>query len=85
MVDCDYAMSAISLSMSLTIINGDISTFTGVDSASILSKAIGSDKEATDNIRELLLLVYFAMIIIGPNYTMNNNFQNEKTSVSKTK
>ena len=47
----DYAMSAISVSMSLTIINGGISALIGVGSASILSRAIGKgDKETTDKI-----------------------------------
>ena len=47
----DYAMSAISISMSLTIINGGISALIGVGSASILSRAIGKgDKETTDKI-----------------------------------
>ena len=47
----DYAMSAISVSMSLTIINGGISALTGVGSASILSRAIGKgDKETIDKI-----------------------------------
>ena len=47
----DYAMSAISISMSLTIINGGISALIGVGSASILSRAIGKgDKETTDRI-----------------------------------
>jgi len=47
----DYAMSAISVSMSLTIINGGISALIGVGSASILSRAIGKgDKETIDKI-----------------------------------
>lgn len=47
----DYAMSAISISMSLTIINGGVSALIGVGSASILSRAIGKgDKETTDKI-----------------------------------
>lgn len=47
----DYAMSAISISMSLTIINGGISALIGVGSASVLSRAIGKgDKETTDRI-----------------------------------
>ena len=47
----DYAMSAISVSMSLTIINGGISALIGVGSASILSRAIGrGDKETIDKI-----------------------------------
>ena len=47
----DYAMSAISVSMSLTIINGGISALIGVGSASILSRAIGKgDKEIIDKI-----------------------------------
>lgn len=47
----DYAMSAISVSMSLTIINGGISALIGVGSASILSRAIGKgDKETVDKI-----------------------------------
>lgn len=47
----DYAMSAISISMSLTIINGGISALIGVGSASILSRTIGKgDKEKTDKI-----------------------------------
>lgn len=43
----DYAMSAISISMSLTIINGGISALIGVGSASILSRAIGKGDKAT--------------------------------------
>ena len=47
----DYAMSAISVSMSLTIINGGISALIGVGSASIVSRAIGKgDKETIDKI-----------------------------------
>ena len=47
----EYAMSAISISMSLTIINGGVSALIGVGSASILSRAIGKgDKETTDKI-----------------------------------
>ena len=47
----DYAMSAISVSMSLTIINGGISALIGVGSASIASRAIGKgDKETIDKI-----------------------------------
>ena len=47
----DYAMSAISVSMSLTIINGGISALIGVGSASIISRAIGKgDKETIDKI-----------------------------------
>ena len=47
----DYAMSAISVSMSLTIINGGISALIGVGSASILSRAIGKgDKDTIDKI-----------------------------------
>lgn len=47
----DYAMSAISISMSLTIINGGISALIGVGSASILSRAIGKgDRKTTDKI-----------------------------------
>ncbi|AYZ74775.1 MATE family efflux transporter [Fusobacterium necrophorum] len=47
----DYAMSAISISMSLTIINGGISALIGVGSASVLSRAIGKgDKETTERI-----------------------------------
>jgi len=47
----DYAMSAISVSMSLTIINGGISALIGVGSASIVSRAIGKgDKETVDKI-----------------------------------
>ncbi|MDY2987215.1 MAG: MATE family efflux transporter [Peptoniphilus sp.] len=47
----DYAMSSISISMSLTLINGAISALIGVGSASILSRAIGKDnKEITDQI-----------------------------------
>ena len=47
----DYAMSAISISMSLTIINGGISALIGVGSASILSRAVGKgDKETIDKI-----------------------------------
>ena len=47
----DYAMSAISVSMSLTIINGGISALIGVGSASILSRAVGKgDKETIDKI-----------------------------------
>ena len=47
----DYAMSAISISMSLTIINGGVSALIGVGSASILSRAIGKgDKETTHKI-----------------------------------
>jgi len=47
----DYAMSAISVSMSLTIINGGISALIGVGSASIVSRAIGrGDKETIDKI-----------------------------------
>ena len=47
----DYAMSAISVSMSLTIINGGISALIGVGSASILSRAIGKgDKKTIDKI-----------------------------------
>ncbi|MGP1475603.1 MAG: MATE family efflux transporter [Treponema sp.] len=47
----DYAMSAISISMSLTILNGGISALIGVGSASILSRAIGKgDKETIDKI-----------------------------------
>ena len=47
----DYAMSAISVSMSLTIINGGISAVIGVGSASIVSRAIGKgDKETIDKI-----------------------------------
>jgi len=44
-------MSAISVSMSLTIINGGISALIGVGSASIVSRAIGKgDKETIDKI-----------------------------------
>ena len=47
----DYAMSAISISMPLTIINGGISALIGVGSSSILSRAIGkNDKEVTEKI-----------------------------------
>ena len=47
----DYAMSAISVSMSLTIINGGISALIGVGSASIVSRAIGKgDKDTIDKI-----------------------------------
>ena len=47
----DYAMSAISVSMSLTIINGGISALIGVGSASIVSRAVGKgDKETIDKI-----------------------------------
>lgn len=47
----DYAMSAISVSMSLTIINGGISALVGVGSASILSRSIGKgDKKTVDKI-----------------------------------
>lgn len=47
----DYAMSAISISMSLTIINAGISALIGVGSTSVLSRAIGKgDKETTDRI-----------------------------------
>ena len=47
----DYAMSSISISMSLTLINGAISALIGVGSASILSRAIGKgNKETTDQI-----------------------------------
>ena len=47
----DYAMSAISVSMSMTIINGGISALIGVGSASIVSRAIGKgDKETIDKI-----------------------------------
>ena len=47
----DYAMSAISVSMSLTIINGGISALIGVGSTSIVSRAIGKgDKETIDKI-----------------------------------
>ena len=47
----DYAMSAISISMSLTLINGAVSALLGVGSASILSRAIGKgDTETVDKI-----------------------------------
>ena len=47
----DYAMSAISVSMSLTIINGGISALIGVGSASLVSRAIGKgDKDTMDKI-----------------------------------
>ena len=47
----DYAMSAISISMSMTLINGALSALLGVGSASILSRAIGKgDTETIDKI-----------------------------------
>lgn len=47
----DYAMSSISISMSLTLINGAIAALIGIGSASILSRAIGkNDKETIDKI-----------------------------------
>jgi putative MATE family efflux protein len=62
----DYAMSAISVSMSLTIINGGISALIGVGSASILSRAIGKgDKETTDKIfgNFCYWVIFFSVII----------------------
>lgn len=62
----DYAMSAISISMSLTIINGGISALIGVGSASILSRAIGKgDKETTDKIfgNFCYWVIFFSVII----------------------
>lgn len=62
----DYAMSAISVSMSLTIINGGISALIGVGSASILSRAIGKgDKETSDRIfgNFCYWVIFFSVII----------------------
>ena len=62
----DYAMSAISISMSLTIINGGISALIGVGSASILSRAIGKgDKETINKIfgNFCYWVIFFSVII----------------------
>ena len=62
----DYAMSAISVSMSLTIINGGISALIGVGSASILSRAIGKgDKETINKIfgNFCYWVIFFSVII----------------------
>ena len=62
----DYAMSAISISMPLTIINGGISALIGVGSSSILSRAIGkNDKEVTEKIfgNFCWWVIFFSVII----------------------
>ena len=62
----DYGMSAISISMSLTIINGGISALIGVGSASILSRAIGKgEKEIIDKIfgNFCWWIIFFSILI----------------------
>ncbi len=66
----DYAMSSISISMSLTLINGAISALIGVGSASILSRAIGKgNKETTDkifgNLSYWVILFSFFITVLG--------------------
>ena len=62
----DYAMSAISISMPLTIINGGISALIGVGSSSILSRAIGkNDREVIEKIfgNFCWWVIFFSVII----------------------
>ena len=73
----DYAMSAISISMSLTIINAGISALIGVGSASILSRAIGkNDKETIDKIFGNLCwwVIFFSIIITILGFVFAPNF-----------
>lgn len=62
----DYAMSAISVSMPLTLLNGGISALLGIGSASILSRAIGKgDTEQIDKIFGNLAywIILFSLVI----------------------
>ncbi len=73
----DYAMSAISVSMSLTIINGGVSALIGVGSASILSRAIGKgDKETINKIfgNFCYWVIFFSVIITVLGLVFASNF-----------
>lgn len=73
----DYAMSAISVSMSLTIINGGISALVGVGSASILSRSIGKgDKKTVDKIfgNFCYWVILFSLIITVSGFVFAPHF-----------